>query len=163
MIFNGTTITSESQLISLAEAAGLDTIGVNGLVAIYNNEIYEQTEEEIIVYNTQKSVKDRQLFGLYLFEEFTRKSVEDGIDAAQGLWSHQRLKSVDVNLFLLNPSYPNILFNVDVIHLITNGSIELAYLSLQCFVPDSMLLSYHWLSSDRIDWVINEMANFLGV
>jgi len=94
-------------------------------------------------------------FAYELFFQFKLKNISEGINAHQSLWLHHRTKKLDVN-------FMGIPFEVDVINMGGSGDIQTACISLMYCQPDDMTLPYHWLSQERLNWLVSEMKTHLG-
>lgn len=94
-------------------------------------------------------------FAKNMFKEFKHLNKEQGINGAQALWLHHRMRAWQV-------SFMGIPFTVDIINMGMSGDIETACLSLLYGQADDMTLHYHWMSQDRVNILINEMKSYLG-
>ena len=94
-------------------------------------------------------------FAQQMFKEFKHKNKADGINGAQALWLHHRLRAWDV-------SFMDMSFTVDIINMGMSGDVETACLSLIYGQPDAMTMPQHWLSQERINILIAEMKSYLG-
>jgi hypothetical protein len=101
------------------------------------------------------SIKIKKEFADDLIERLKKKNISENINAMQGLWMHQKIRALPVTLY-------GITFTVDLMNMVVSGDIELACISLQNTTPDDMSLPYHWLSADRISWIVTELKKFLG-
>lgn len=90
-----------------------------------------------------------------LMDRFKRANILAGINGAQGLWMHHRLRAVDIT-FGGNP------YTLDILNMVVSGDIELGCLALMSATPDDMSQTYHWLSTTRLAWLVSEMKSFLG-
>lgn len=90
-----------------------------------------------------------------LLTEFRQKNIDEGINASQAMWAHHRMRAWDVN-------YSGNAFVLDLVNLATIGNIDVACLALIYGTPDDMSNPKHWLSADRINWLITEMKSHLG-
>lgn len=102
------------------------------------------------------SIKKRKEFADDLIERLKKRNMQQSINAVQGLWMHQKIRQLNVTL----PGAPT--FSVDLMNMVVSGDLELACLSLMYSQADDMSLPYHWLSQERINWIIAELKKFLG-
>lgn len=95
-------------------------------------------------------------FARNLFMYFKQKNKDEGITGAQALWMHSRVRALEVSL----PGMPTT--TQDIINMGASGDIETACLCLLYCTPDDMSQPYHWLSSERIAWLVGHMKSHLG-
>jgi hypothetical protein len=95
-------------------------------------------------------------FAKNLFMEFKQKNKDEGINGAQALWLHNRVRALEVNF----PGMPSTI--QDIINMGASGDIQTACLCLMFCTPDDMSQPYHWLSAERVNWLISAMKNHLG-
>lgn len=101
------------------------------------------------------SIQKKIDFAQDLIDRLKKKNILEGINAAQGMWMHQKVRALPV-------SFAGMTFTIDLMNLVISGDLELACLSLIYSPADDMSETYHWLSSDRKAWIINELKLFLG-
>lgn len=95
-------------------------------------------------------------FARNLFMQFKQKNKDEGINGSQAIWMHHRVRAIDVY-------FPGMIqTKQDIINMGASGDIETACLCLIYCVPDDMSESYHWLSADRVLWLVNNMKLHLG-
>ena len=94
-------------------------------------------------------------FARTLFMEFKQKNKDDGINIYQAMWMHHRMRSLAVNMGGFETVQ-------DIINMGASGDIETACVCLQYCQADDMTQSYHWLSQDRLNYLIERMKNHLG-
>ena len=97
-------------------------------------------------------------FGSLLILSFKRKNVSEGINIFQAIHLHERLRNWQVVLPEANGGTKY----VDLMNMILSGDIETACVCLQYGVADQMDKHWHWVTQERIDWVVNQMKAWLG-
>ena len=100
----------------------------------------------------------REFCELYMLA-FKQKNLSEGINVAQALWVHHRVRAWPVTL---PPEMGGLSYTVDVLNMIVSGDVEVATLSLMHGTPDDMSEPYHWLSAERISWLVEGLTEFLG-
>jgi len=90
-----------------------------------------------------------------LMAEFKQQNIDDGINALQALWLHQRIKGWSCTV-------SGVTFTIDLLNMVVAGDIQTACIALEYGAADDMSQPYHWLNTDRINWLISEMKSFLG-
>lgn len=101
------------------------------------------------------SIVTRKQFADELLERFKKRNILEGINAAQGFWMHHTLRAYPVT-FMGQARV------IDIMNLAISGDLEIACLALIYGYTDDMSESYHWMSGDRKQWLINELKAFLG-
>lgn len=110
-------------------------------------------------YLNQSSVPDnlaRREFGQALMVAFKQKNIQEGITAAQAIWLHARMREFTVNF----PGVPPM--QVDIINMALSGDMEAGCLALIYGAPDDMSQPYHWVSAERLNWLVLQIKGFLG-
>lgn len=98
-------------------------------------------------------------FGEKLMIAFKQKNILEGINLHQAIWLHSRMRAWEVSI----PSvFGTDVVKVDIINMITAGDIETATVALQFGTADDMTKSYHWVSQERINWLVNQSKKWLG-
>lgn len=87
------------------------------------------------------------------------KNISEGINATQALWIHHRLRAWDVQLPAQMGGFA---YTVDVMNMIVAGDIETATISLIYGTADDMTMPYHWLSTERLAYIVGELKIWLG-
>jgi len=105
---------------------------------------------------TKKQNRDKVDFATELMLRFKLKNIQEGISAGQAVWLHAKTRSLDVNF----PGMPTV--SIDLLNIALSGDVEAGCIALQYAVPDDMTQAYHWLSQERIDWLVSELKGFLG-
>jgi hypothetical protein len=90
-----------------------------------------------------------------LFTLFKLKNIEEGINGVQSIWLNMRMAELQGVFSGLN-------FKVDVVNMGASGDIQTACLVLMYCQPDDMTQPYHWLTQERIDFLVNGMKEHLG-
>jgi hypothetical protein len=88
--------------------------------------------------------------------EFKEANLGSGIDLAQALWVHHRLRALDINVGGLP-------MTIDLMNLVVSGDLEAAYATLSYATPDDMTQPYHWLSSEQIGFLTQRLGQYLGL
>ena len=113
------------------------------------------TPEQIAVLRIDITIEQRKIYADDLMSRFKRRNISDGINGYQGLWMHHRMRALDI-------TFMGKAFTIDVLNLAISGDIEIAALTLMNATPDDMSEAFHWLSADRINWLVGDMKTFLG-
>lgn len=95
-------------------------------------------------------------FARSLFMHFKQRNKDAGVTGAQSLWMHSRVRALEVTF----PGMPTT--TQDIINMGASGDIETACLSLMFCTPDDMSQPHHFLSAERVSWLISEMKKHLG-
>lgn len=101
------------------------------------------------------SIQSKIDFAQSLIAEFKKKNISEGINALQGLWMHQRTRALPVTL-------NGITFTVDLMNMVISGDLELACLSLMNTPADNMTMPFHWLSQERLNFLVAKLKIYLG-
>ena len=94
-------------------------------------------------------------FARNLFMEFKQKNKDEGINIYQALWMHHRMRALVVNMGGFETTQ-------DIINMGASGDIETACICLQYCQPDDMTETFHWVSQERINYLVNRMKDHLG-
>jgi hypothetical protein len=94
-------------------------------------------------------------FAQNLLLDFRQMNLDSGINAAQALWLHHRAKAFDINV-------SGVPMQVDLLNMAMVGDVEAAYIALNYAVPDDMSQPHHWLSQERINFLKNAIAVYMG-
>lgn len=95
-------------------------------------------------------------FASDLFRAFKQKNIDEGINGAQALWLHHRMRALEISY----PGQP--LMTVDIMNMSLSGDIVTSCLALIYCQPDDMTETRHWFSAERKAWLITQMKAFLG-
>jgi len=101
------------------------------------------------------SIEDKIKFAQDLMGQLKFKNLNEGINAVQGFWMHQKVRAMPVTFYGMT-------FTIDLMNLVVSGDIELACLALMNTTPDAMNMPFHWLSQDRINWIVGKLKSYLG-
>lgn len=101
----------------------------------------------------------RREFGQNLMLAFKQKNISEGIQWYQAIHMHARMRAWDVTL---PAQLGGSVETVDCLNMILAGDIETACLSAIYGAADDMSSPLHWLSQERLDWLIAQMKGFLG-
>ena len=93
---------------------------------------------------------------LRLMVKIKAKNKAEGINAKQAMWVHHRLRDWHIVL----TGTPMV---VDIPKMFIFGDIEMAILSFQLGTPDDMTEPHHWLSQERLSWIISALQDQLAV
>lgn len=94
-------------------------------------------------------------FARALFMEFKQKNKDEGINIYQAMHMHHRMRALNVNMGGFETVQ-------DIINMGASGDIETACVCLQYCQPDDMTQAYHWLSQDRLNYLVSRMKEHLG-
>lgn len=119
---------------------------------VYNGETFETPN----VVDIAAEIGRRKEFATQLMAEFKQANLGYGINLAQALWVHHRLRALDINI-------DGLLLTIDLMNLVVSGDLEAAYATLSYSVPDDMSQPYHWLSSEKIGFLVQRLAGYLGL
>ena len=126
-----------------------------------------ETSEEFIL-NLAKDDASRA-FASRVIAEMKINNRESNINLAQALWVHHRLRAITFTVLQAHAdAFPPLAplvgttMTIDLMNLVISGDIETAYAALLCMSPDDMTQSYHFLSTERIGWLMNELGVYLG-
>lgn len=101
------------------------------------------------------SIVERKKFADELLERFKLRNIKDGINALQGMHMHHLLRAYPV-------TFSGQSFTIDILNLAISGDLEIACLCLLYGATDDMSEPYHWMSSDRKEYLIGDLKSFLG-
>ncbi len=153
---------SESEVAALASRFGL-VVSCSGSVTagwvVDGNKVVPPYDKKAISSANTASLKmsiiDKKKYADDLLERFKNKNIVEGINAVQGMWMHSRMRAVSFTFYGL----PVI---VDILNMAVSGDVELACLALMYTTPDDGSAAYHWLTQERINWIVADMKGFLG-
>jgi hypothetical protein len=101
----------------------------------------------------------RKDFGARLMLAFKQKNISESIQWYQAIHLHHRLRDWKVTF---PEALGGIEKRVDIINMIYAGDIETATLSAIYGEADPMTSPEHWLSQERLNWVVAQMKAWLG-
>lgn len=111
----------------------------------------EQISEVIL----EKTIEERITWAKAMLQKFKKRNVSLGINGAQALWLHHRMRALEVN-------FNGVPMVQDVINMAAAGDIETACLALTYSIPDDGSQPYHWYTAATKQWLIDEMKAYLG-
>lgn len=97
----------------------------------------------------------RKRFADTLLIQFKQNNIDDGVNALQAMWIHERMRAWTY-------TFSGVTFTVDLMNMSISGDIETACLALMYGTPDDMSDGKHWMSADRISFLVDGMKTFLG-
>lgn len=94
-------------------------------------------------------------FAKELLAEFKQRNIDDGVNMAQALWMHHRMRAWAC-------TYGGNTYTVDIPNMAMAGDIQTACVALLYGAADDMGQAYHWLSAERLLWLTSNMKAWLG-
>lgn len=154
-IFNSGAVSNFEGLIE--ESGFINILGTSmneiALDTVINSHVPDYTT--IYIKNTVRQNKE---FADDMMQRMKEKNISEGLSSIdQSAWVHHRLRKTDYTL-----SDNTTVVQIDVMNLVVSGDIETAEHVLGQMSPDDMTESYHWLTQERIDWIRNEIRQYLG-
>jgi hypothetical protein len=115
------------------------------------------TEQEIraLLLASEADQESAIKFTNKLLRDWMRKNTIEGMNIAQSLWIFSRFEEYTIQIAGQTKT-------VDLFKMFASGAIPTLYYCLLKVQPDPMTESYHWLTQERLDWVKNEVENWLG-
>ena len=101
------------------------------------------------------SIKDRKEWADGMLERFKKRNILLGINGAQALWLHHRMRALEIN-------FMGIPMTQDILNMAVSGDIETACLSLLYSTLDDGSMPYHWYNEATRNWLVSEMKSYLG-
>jgi hypothetical protein len=101
----------------------------------------------------------RKEFGERLMLAFKQKNISEGIQWYQAIQLHHRMRDWKVTY---PPQLGSIEKRVDIVNMVYSGDIETTCLALQFGEADTMTSPEHWITQDRINWMVSQMKSWLG-
>lgn len=101
----------------------------------------------------------RKDFGEKLMLAFKQKNISEGVQWYQALHLHHRMRAWVVTL---PPALGSTVLTVDIVNMVYSGDIETTTLALMYGTPDDMSLPTHWVTQERIDWMVAQTKAWLG-
>lgn len=87
--------------------------------------------------------------------KFKAINISQGINAIQSLWLHERVRK-------WNCTVSGVSFEVDIVNMAMSGDIETTCIAMMYGQPDEMNHPKHWLTQEKMDYLINSMKEYLG-
>lgn len=103
----------------------------------------------------QYTIEQRIQWAKEMLQRFKKRNIGLGINGAQALWLHHRMRALDI-------TYNGISMTQDFINIAAAGDIETACRTLINATPDDGSQEYHWLNEETLQWLIGEMKSYLG-
>jgi hypothetical protein len=104
-------------------------------------------------------IKDRKQFAEEMMERFKNRNINGGMSVVKALWLHHRMRAWDVTL---PPAMGGFTYVVDILNMAVSGDLETAYFALRYGNLDAMDQPYHCIDQTTVDWLKNELSNYLG-
>lgn len=101
------------------------------------------------------TIKQRREYADDLIERLKFKNISEGINALQAMYMHHKMRALSVTFY-------GVPMTLDLMNMVVSGDIEVACLSLMNCTPDDMSQPFHWLSADRVSWIVADMKSYLG-
>lgn len=101
------------------------------------------------------SIKDRKQWAEEMLERFKKRNIITGINGAQALWLHHRMRALEIN-------FSGIPMTLDILNMAISGDVETACLAIIYSTPDDGTAPYHFFDQAAKDWLVAEMKSFLG-
>jgi hypothetical protein len=101
------------------------------------------------------TIRQRREYAEDLIERFKLKNISEGINGLQAMYMHHKMRALGV-------TFCGVPMTLDLLNMVVSGDIEVACLSLLYCTPDDMTMSYHWLNSARVAWLVADMKAYLG-
>jgi len=120
---------------------------------------YKQEPPNPLVRKTEWLIKDRKQFADEMMQRFKYRNIGGGLNVVQALWLHHRMRAWEVTL---PAQYGGFSYTVDVLNMAVSGDLETAYFALRFGVLDAMDQHYHCLNQEMVDWLKDELKNYLG-
>lgn len=130
---------------NLSNEPGLDTLVSNHI-------------PDYLALTVENTVTENKGFADEMMQRLKEKNILEGLSSIdQSAWVHHRLRKLDYTL-----SDNTTVVQLDVMNLVVSGDIETAEHALGQMTPDDMTETYHWWTQARIDWIRNEIREYLG-
>ena len=104
-------------------------------------------------------IKDRKDFADQMMQRFKDRNIVEGINVLQALWLHHRMRAWEVTM---PAGMGGFSYTVDVMNMAVSGDLETAYFALRYGELDDMTEPFHCIDQEVIDWLKNELKNYLG-
>ena len=115
------------------------------------------TEEQfkLLMASTQPDQESALIFTTKLLKDWMRKNTIEGMSIQQSVWVFSRFEEFTV---VINGQTRK----VDIFKMFSSGAIPTLFYCLLKVQPDPMTEPYHWVTQERINWVLNELETWLG-
>jgi hypothetical protein len=104
-------------------------------------------------------IKDRKIFADEMMQRFKDRNITTGLNVVQALWLHHRMRAWEVTL---PAQYGGFSYVVDVLNMAVSGDLETAYFAIRFGTLDDMSQPYHCINQSTVDWLKNELKDYLG-
>ena len=160
----------DSEISASGYVGNYQGIGHNGAtnkISVYGDSLINETGlDQVIADHTPNfipgivhtTVHANKVFADNLMQELKERNILEGLASLdQAAWVHHRLRKMDYTM-----TDTTTIVQLDLMNLVVSGDIETAEQALGQMSADDMTEAYHWLNQDRIDWIRNEIRNYLG-
>lgn len=89
-----------------------------------------------------------------LLKKWMRRNLVLGITIQQSLWVFSRFEEFKIDI-------DGQQMHIDIYKLFQSGAVPTLYYCMTKIQPDDMTKSYHWLTQECIDWVKNQIEEFI--
>lgn len=135
----------------------------------YNAYAQALKQEQLLEEQIKETISERRYWAESMMERFKKRNIESGLNLAQSLHMHQRLRSLDVTItqemadqFSDLNSLVNQTLTIDLLNLVITGDLETAYVVLLGTNIDDGSQPYHSLDADAKNWLLNEIGSYLN-
>jgi hypothetical protein len=104
---------------------------------------------------SQYSQSENIAFGQKLLQDWMRKNTLEGMSVRQSLWVFSRFETFELVMTFGTKKF-------DIFKMFYAGALPTLYYCLLRITPDDMTESYHWVNSDRLNWVKARLEEKLG-
>jgi hypothetical protein len=120
---------------------------------------YKQEPPNPLVIKTEWLIKDRKQFADEMMQRFKYRNIGGNLNIVQALWLHHRMREWDVTL---PAGMGGFTYKVDVLNMAVSGDLETAYFAIRYGQLDAMYEPFHCIDQEMVDWLKNELKNYLG-
>ena len=129
---------------------------INELNSIVANHVDSfQNSFEYLFITSYKTQEQNIAFGQKLLHDWMRKNTLEGMSVKQSIWVFSRFEDFEVQCDFGSKK-------VDLFKMFYSGALPTVYFCLLQVAPDPMTEDYHWLTQERIDWVKEQIEEFIG-
>lgn len=144
---NGTVVIHMSDELNSSDKEDLDS-----LVENHSQNYTSSFEFTMAMSRTSQEVNLN--FGNQLLNDWMRKNIIEGMNIKQSLWVFSRFED-----FYIDCDFGS--RKVDIFKMFRSGAIPTAYFCLLQVDVDPMTEDYHWITQERIDWVLSQIEDYL--
>ena len=115
------------------------------------------TEEQIQAL-MQASDSDQEAalkFTQKLLRDWMRRNTIEGMTIQQSLWVFARFEEFKITIDGMEKK-------IDLFKMFQAGAIPTLYYNLLRIVPDDFTKPYHWITQQRINWILEQIENHIG-